>query len=666
MTTDSNFISLSQLAELLGCSYAAARGRILRAIDLPREYKGNKGSHGQTLVIPLSALLERGWVSEEQVKRFRVQGSGVMSAVGKGTRMMARAIVRKRFEGLLPDEAQWLASVLGEKWNEMGATDRVERLAEVVGRSVAWLYDAPKTESKEKKQLYTTLTNEQLAEVKKLVLTKRKFAQFWRAIVIATAEGTQPLASTQTWRRLWNRLVNELRGERILVQQGPTAHNQSMPNIIQHHEGLQLMQWMSTDYWRVDVVTRWMNRYVTPYLCVVRDERTMKIVGMALTLQPCALGVKAALFHAFSRYGLCATGAKVNMDNGLEFNARKIVGNEQIVMEKRKTSVSLVEVADLVREYYHAGILPAMHVDIHRSRVRMPRGKGVERSFGIGGFSDWAEEMNGWVGRDYWDRPESTAKAWAYARKTGKSEYVDRTTGEIVRFMDYYELCYAIALFVEHLNNRPSNARRLGGMSPNQKWNELALLNPPKPVDSTRLAWAFCDKQFRTVRKNSSLLYARDIEYQNPAALRGYAGQRVMIAWDPLSGGWLEGGGDHRYRWAPSQLLVYATSGEFICQCNPTPVLMAGFEEPAILNAARKEHLGVVRYEREHVKEILASDLPVVADQKSVLPQLIEEGKKRKQKQALDDEREFRRKAKEFGIPGAEFLPDDMDDIDEE
>lgn len=657
----SDRISTQELSSIWHKSPKAVARWIDRHKEIRREIVST--SSGIMRHIFVEDLLIAGYVTEEQLSHLTAPKTFTPKA--PGTQLMARVIVQKKFDGLSEEEQRLLMEVFGKGWVTIPVQDRIKRLARYVGKSRAWLYRGPQ-QPKKRDTLFTLLTPEQFVRVKQLILTKRKFSQFFRAI----AAEEMPSASKTSWRRLWNQQCCELRGERILVQKGETAHNQSKPFGGQSFDHLRPMEVCSTDYWRVDIVTQWIggNTFIAPYLCVVRDERTTKIVGMSLTMQPCALGVKSALFQAMAHYGPIGT---LNMDNGLEFNARSIVGGK-IIEEHSSTRVYLREVADVIREHYLMGMLPAMNVKISNSIVRMPRGKGIERPFGVGGFSDWAEEMSGYIGRDYWNKPESTEKFLREARKTGQREFVDKTTGEIVRFMDYHELCYAIAMFAEQLNNRPAEKRTKHlrkGQSPNQLWDELTIKNPLKRIEPARLAFAFSDRRKLKVLRGSLLRYAHNVYFQNAKGLRPWEGKYVLVVWNPLDGVWLEGGGDYHQRWAPRELLVYTDRGEYICAATPQPVLKAGTEDKDMLKHAHAAYNAVIREERRNAKDIMAGNTPapIVADVKTVPMEALKELGQAKRLRERQQKLEFRLKCREFGIaPWSGFTQQDIEHMTQE
>lgn len=651
----STLISLSQLASLLGCSYAAARGRVLRAIDLPRQYKPNPNGHAHIMFIPLSALIERGWVSAEHVMEW-----SRVTPTTLGTQLMARMIVRKKFEGLSEDEQRLLVEAIGGQWRDMPLVERVKRLALYVGKSKAWLYRFRGTPQR-KRSILDRLTIEQSQKVEALVITARTFKQFKAAVNVDMHNEVLPRVSMSTWRRVWAALTVQLSGQRTLLHQGPRAHRQSLPSIHRANEILKPMELCSTDYWRIDVMVRWHDRSLcSPYLCAIRDERTLMIVGLAITKNPCALGVKTAIYYALSRFGMIGT---LQMDNGKEFRARVITGGKFFKEQKKEWVKYGDEIRDEMRLFTAKGILPAMNIQAYHSKAHMPRAKGIERAWV--GFSDWAEGMNGYVGRNYWEKSEHIEYAKTHALKNDVDEYMDEATGEIIKFMDYRELSYAVMQYVNAYNTTASTADRLGGVSPLEKWNELTLNNRPKTVRSHELAFAFCDKQVRKVGANANIVWARGIEYQH-VDLRAMRGKRVLMLWNPLDGVWLPSATNDKWKFAPRSVLLYDEQHRFLCEAPPLPRFHPYLEDHATLAQTYNRNKTILDRETEDVKRAiaLAQGLPVpVLDVKNVTPEIAEKAQAHKKRSQWEEEKRFLLKAKEYAIPGAEFV--DIEDMEE-
>jgi hypothetical protein len=456
------------------------------------------------------------------------------------------------------------------------------------------------------------------------------------------ALGELPVRSEMSWRRLWKQLHQTHKDVRILHLQGPEALRKSMPHVSRDLTLLAPLEMIVGDYARVDILTDWQGTILTPYLCVFLDCRTFKIVGTALTIHPNSLGVKVALFNCFANFGLPKI---IYLDNGKEFNATRIVG-KRFHTERQVMDVGAA--LDDVQRLRAQGILEALNIAPMNALPRNPRTKLVERAFGRGGLSDFCEQFIGYCGRLYQERPERTVQMQKAVRKTGKNEYTDVHTGETMRFMEYEELCIALAGWVEEWNNRPSHGATLKGKSPNEAWNALTL-NPDRSIEERwkirkpplgMLAFAFLEGKELKVRKSGEIEWKKNIVfYENIDALRKYAGERVQVRYSPTDQHWVGDGETPYLAWVPKSLFVYTLRGEWICEATLKPRLHP-YSDPRLhqVLAPAKE---LMRDAKQELKRIVQKPAPAIeAVQTGNVPATVRKQEEHKKALAESDERE--------------------------
>lgn len=623
MTSDS--ISLRQLAEMTTWKYKTAAKFLERHTEIKRFYVPTE--RGRELRISTQSLIEHGVITHAELSRL----ASLEEVRTEANRLMASLIVRKKFRDLTPAEEE-LLQVLDVGRDEKDAVSKIAKRLDV---SKAWLYREHNVERTKRQTAWDAMTNEQRRRVEFYFIQIRLFSNFVKE---CRKDDLLPLLSYNTWRKIWMELSRTHADEKLLRQKGVVALRQSTQPSLRDRTRLKLMELCSADYWRVDVITEWPDGdFITPHLCVIREERTMRIVGAALTKYPNSLGVKTALFSTFANVGVMGT---LYIDNGKEFTALRIIGPKKKREWTYDSGKALLasDVVEDVRRFNALGFLEGMRVKVHRAAVKNPRAKGAERSFGIGGLSDLAESLCGWTGRKYWEKPETVADALNAAKKG--EVFVNKMTGEIVRFMRYDELCEALRRMIDTLNNNNSTGYGMNGLSPNQKWLELSATQKVYRPPLAKIAFAFLEGKEVTVRQTGLIEYKKDIFYTAPEnELRDYRRQRVHIRYNPVSDGeWLGNGENDKVAWVPRTLYVFNLQGEFITEAyiqeRHHPIEASDREMAS--DRARKRDL--IRETEESLRQIVqeGSPAPVVVDIKNA-PKAIVEQEQAKRQLRLED-----------------------------
>jgi hypothetical protein len=327
------FLTAGEVCRLMGISYASLRGRLRYArIKVKYESRARGTQRGATRELRLSvaSLIEYRWLDEEQLAHLATPLNT------PGNQLLASRIVRKHHAEYEPMEREFLVQACGANWVALKKSVITELLAKRVGKSAAWLRrDHTGEDGRTKKaDVLDRMTHEQQLKVKFHFATARSLKRF---ADLCKMEPELPQYSYSTWRRVYATLNKTHADMKLLAQRGEIALKQNTPHGLRDRCTLHLMEVCSTDYWRVDVITRWPDgSYVSPYICALRDERTTKILGSAVTKHPNSLGVKTAIFSTIANYGCFDI---LHMDNGMEFVNVRITGKGRVRSERTKVSL---------------------------------------------------------------------------------------------------------------------------------------------------------------------------------------------------------------------------------------------------------------------------------------------------------------------------------------
>ncbi|WP_346286888.1 transposase domain-containing protein [Zoogloea sp.] len=514
---------------------------------------------GWEVRISLQSLVEHGIVHDSQIVALSRRAAEQLKAT-EGNRLTASVIIRKDFNNLTASESGLLEQI--PNWKEMKRTELVNLLAELLGVSRSWLYrDHSQDRRAVKDSAMTKMSFEQQTTVQQYIL---KYHSAKRFVQECINDEQLPELSPRTWYRVHAEMKKVLHFESEFVKKGPLALRQSTPAILRDRTHLKPLEVIVGDYWRVDRVVRWIDgELVMPYLCVWVDWRTYKIVGYALAKTPNSLGVKTALYTCFTRYGI---PQYAYMDNGKEFKAMRVSGSR---LEETNVVLRMDEVDDLVKQFEYRGIITGLGIKDINAIFKNPRAKIVERAFGRGGFTDWAKQFQDWTGAKYWQQPEWLKMNVNRYRSEKKNrgivdqQFVNRFTGEIFQFAEYYDLAASIRQYIEEHNSRISTGYGMDEKSPNQIWELLTATHQVRRVPAATIAFHFLEGAVKKVRRDGKIEFRRNFFYESDR-LPLHRLENVFVRFNPIDGFWFNRPDGLQHEFLPSSLLVFDESGNFI------------------------------------------------------------------------------------------------------
>ncbi len=619
------WISLNEFAALTNRQYIAARVYVNRNTFLETRYEIIPT--GRQLQISLPSLLSHSILTPAQAEKFLLTQK-LSLANSDGNRLLAAAIVAKKFENLTESELE-LLNALGN-WRAKKKEEIIEIFVSSFGRSRAWFYRNHATDKrKEKDGILESLTTEQLESAKKYLLQSRSIQSF---AVKCINDENLPDVSTSTWRRLHADLSVEMCNELDLMKEGRLQMRNRLAPILRDKTTLKVMEAATSDFWRIDFVVKWLDGSLArPSACFIEDWRTGKIVGRAITRFPNSLGVKTALFDCFLHHGIMK---QFNIDNGKEFVAHRVVGTK---IEQQLVKIDYSDVEDKLKVFETRGFLPSLIVKSHRALKRNPISKTIERRFGRGGPTDWAKEFSNWSGANYWQKREVVARAERKFRKGEQKDFVDANTGEIVHFMEIDELISAIDEFVNRHNNRPSSGFGMDGKTPNQLWDELVKLDPPRRAPVEKIAFSFLEgpEKPRRIRMSGYIELKKHFFFASDVTLR-MRGRWVFLRWNPIDGFWWHRGDDMQFEFLPNNIFVYDENGEYL-----TTVKFVDRQHPLEagenVSALMSRKMNLIKETEETVNHLLTGKAPVV-DVKTVPDEIVAAAAKKRAEKKADDE----------------------------
>lgn len=633
------WITIAELAQLLNRTYEATKKIIYRAkfttqiISTPR---------GRQLQISVQSLLENNIITARQAEQLLLnKATAAATAIqpSEGNRLLASSIVRKQFCNLTETEEEFLSAI--PNWRELRRSEIVDILATQLHVSRAWLYrDHTNDKRKEKESAFLKLTPAQQQIVQQLLLKNHTRKAF---VTLCMNNESLPDYSARTWYRIADELAKELHYEHLFVQQGPIALRQSTPAILRDRTHLRPLEVIVGDYWRVDRIVKWIDgELVMPYLCVWIDWRTYKIVGYALAKTPNSLGVKTALYVCFTRHGV---PQYAYMDNGKEFRAARVSGSS---IEEVNVKFSFDEVDDLVKQLEYKGIITGLGIRDINAIFKNPRAKIVERAFGRGGFTDWAKEFQDWTGAKYWQQPEwlkmnvNRYRSEKKVRTIENLEFVNKHTGEIFRFADYYDLAASIQEFIDRHNNRISTGYGMDEMSPNMLWEKLNANDTVRKIPAATIAFHFLEGTVKKVRSDGKIEFKKHFFYES-SRLMQHRLKRVYVKYNPIDGFWFHRPDGAQHEFLPNSLLVFDESGKYIdealyCQ-RAHPIAEEHLAERMKKQGEFQKNV------RESVQSILSANVPLIAN---TPPEKLLQAHEEEQRRQEQEQEEQQRKQNPF------------------
>jgi hypothetical protein len=576
-------------------------------------------------------LVENNVVTQNQIDSLAMKQSIQIDRT-EGNQLLASSAVRKQFNNLTESELSLLQRI--PDWQKMSRDEIVKLFVSLLGKSRAWFYrDHSADRRKEKDSAITRLETNQLTIVEQIRVSCRMQKAF---IDRCMNHRDLPDFSNSTWRRIYHDLGVGMQNEIAYVKDGPLKMRSRLAPIIRDKTFLQPLEVIVGDFWRVDLATKWVDgSLVRPSCAVWVDWRTHKIVGVALTKFPNSLGVKTSLLNCFIHHGIPRTAY---IDNGKEYLAHRVVGRK---IEQQMVKLDISDVENKLQVFEAKGFLPSLGINHKSALIRNPQTKVIERLFGRGGFTDYAKDFSNWIGANYWQTPEAVARAARKFRKGDDKEFFDERTGEIIHFMDLQEIASAISQFVVRHNDRPSNGFGMDGKSPNQLWDELTALNPPRRAPVEKIAFHFMEGKPKKVRASGYIEFKKDFFFTSETLLRN-SGRNVHIRWNPIDGFWWERGDKLQYEFLPNNIFVYDENGEYM-----TTAMFVHRQHPTetpkeIITALMQGKMSLIKEASENVNSRSDTSTPVpvpVVDVKTEPTEILRQ-KEEKQKEQRDKEKD--------------------------
>ncbi|TAK59402.1 MAG: hypothetical protein EPO24_07645 [Bacteroidetes bacterium] len=642
-------IPLKSLVGIVASNSDATRKRLTR-YNVASDYVTTHT--GKIRMVSLEDLQAKGLVDETQAARlieasrghdgqgdpFPLAGLSVTKTL-ETDKLFCSDAVQKGFGASTPLSATEVEVLdrLCPGWERMKVKDRVTAIIKATGCSRSYLYrDHREDGRKLREKAFEKLTQAQRDAMIKHYLFAKTRLKFFE---LCRNDESLPHIPDRTMYRIAAQLETSLKDELTLINKGSLALRQASEPILRDKTYLKPLQVIIGDFTRIDRIIRWHDGTLcTPYACVWQDWRTSMIVGVALTQFPNALGAKTSLFNCFINYGIPEIAF---MDNGKEFKAYKVAGEKLETLNYRLDFVDDVE-RD-VKSFEYKGILPALGVASLRAIVKNPRSKPVERTFGRGGFTDWAKQFGDWVGSKYWLMPETIAKAIA-KHNQGKA-YKEPLSGKFIEFSDLHSLAASVCEFIEFYNNRASSGFGMDGKSPQQLWNELTVENPPRRAPVQKIAFHFLDGDTRKVRNTGHIEFKKHFFYRSEAFWK-HRLETVYIRFNPVDGFWWHRADKKQFEFLPKLLLVFDIEGQYIGEAT-----FVERQDP--LNADVKSLMAkqrkTVSEAKSNVKALLQSSVPS-APTLDVVEAVKELEEKTNRRDAEDAEKEAKRLQKKFGI----------------
>jgi hypothetical protein len=352
------------------------------------------------------------------------------------------------------------------------------------------------------------------------------------------------------------------------------------------------MDQLVSDHHRFDFLVEREGNMFRPWVTIVQDFRSSKIVGFCPSVYPNSLNIAVSFFMAVSQYGACKV---IHLDNGKDYRSEVLNGKTRSMRVLNESGLEAEERVHL------AGAYSAFSESVTYARPYHGQSKGrTERTFGI-----WAErfsrEIPTYVGSNTTERPEDAALFWRALNKRAKRN-------DIYPWDDFV---LALTAFIADYNaSWHSSGNGMNGQTPNEVFDENRV--EMRPVDPDALALALSRSDIRLVRKNGVRIDG--VNFWAPELME-YQGREVLVR-RPIA--------------TPEDALICDIKGAVLCRAKADFFLETGDMEAdnAKINKARRETLKMVR-------ERVAGKSPEVINAKGRVERLLEAAPKESQEVPL-------------------------------
>lgn len=234
-------------------------------------------------------------------------------------------------------------------------------------------------------------------------------------------------------------------------RKGERALERSFPTVERDYDSLRLHELWESDGRKADVWCRWPDGSIgRPFIVIWREVRTRLVLSARGYRNPCAEVVIAAFGNAMERTGAVPQNAKI--DNGPEYAGKAVTGGQKTRFRYH------VKVGEPI------GIMTRVGTKARWSKPAQGRDKPIESFWNVvAEHCDKAKEFEGaYCGKDTASKPEDFAMQNAVP-------------------LDAYAA--KLAAVLEYFNNRPHTGRGMGGRSPLQMYEALAMTTEVKLAD---------------------------------------------------------------------------------------------------------------------------------------------------------------------------------------
>ena len=280
----------------------------------------------------------------------------------------------------------------------------------------------------------------------------------------------------------------------------------TLPHIDRDMHLYKAMDQLVSDHHCFDFLVEKDGNIFRPWVTVVQDYRSAKIVGFCPSIYPNSVNIAVSFFLAVSRFG---AGRLIHIDNGKDYRSHVLMGRSKTM---RVVGDDGIEDEELVYLFGAYSVF-ADKVTFARPYHGASKGK-TERTFGVwaGIFS---KEIPSYVGSNTVTRPEDAALFWRALNKQAKRNDV----------WPWADFVRALAAVVDHYNATwRSSGKGMDGRTPDEVFEAERVAM--RPVDPERLSLALSRADTRVVRRQG--VHIGGTDYWAPELVR-YLGQEVEI-----------------------------------------------------------------------------------------------------------------------------------------
>lgn len=285
-----------------------------------------------------------------------------------------------------------------------------------------------------------------------------------------------------------------------------------------------------SDHHCLDCVVIYKGRLIRPWLTTFQDYRSGKVLGWCPCVTPSSLSIIVAFYMVCYYYGI---PLKAIFDNGKDYRSKLLNGFTFLVKNQ------LDSLCEEETEIYIAGIFAILGTDVHFTRTYSGKSKGrQERYFRIIG-EYLAKNIGTYLGSDTRTRPEEAQLI--YRSLDGKAKRTDIPTWD-----DFVTRCNTMIPYIN--DNFVSQGKGIEGMTRSEAFKKFKT-KEFRRVSNEDLQAALCSGSVRKCGRNG--ITVNGIRYWDDALVQ-YVGCDVVVRTKLVF---------------DNKALVYATSGQFICEC---------------------------------------------------------------------------------------------------